>query len=187
MKNKIDTKKLTISAIMIALATVLSLVKVWEMPLGGSITLLSMLPICLVSITYGIKWGFACSFVYSLGQLALSIAEVVSWGLTPLSLAGAIALDYIVPFTLLGLSGIFRKQGIWGAISGISLSLILRFICHFISGIIIFDIWCEWENVPLYSFCYNGTFMLPELILTVLGTFFVLKSSAIKNIIENNK
>ena len=184
MKN-IDTKKLTISAIMIALATVLSLIKVWEMPLGGSITLLSMLPICLVAITYGTKWGLACSFVYALGQLALSIAAVVSWGLTPLSLAGTILLDYIVPFTLLGLSGVFRNKGIWGSVIGISLSLVLRFICHFISGVIIFDIWCEWNSVPLYSFCYNGTFMLPELILTVFGAFFVLKSSAIKKLVEN--
>lgn len=187
MKTKIDTKKLTISAIMIALATVLSLVKVWEMPLGGSITLLSMLPICLVSIAFGLKWGFACSFVYALGQLALSIAEVVSWGLTPASLVGTIFLDYIIPFSLLGLAGLFAKRGIAGNIVAITIALFARFVCHFISGIIIFDIWCEWENVPFYSFCYNGTFMLPELILTVIGAVFILKSSAIKKLIENNK
>ncbi len=184
MKTKIDTKKLTVSAIMIALATVLSLVKIWEMPLGGSITLLSMLPICLVAIVYGLKWGFACSFVYSLGQLALSIAAVVSWGLTPKALVGTIFLDYIVPFTLLALSGLFAKKGLYANIFAICTALFARFVCHFISGIIIFDIWCEWESVPLYSFCYNGSFMLPELITTVIGAFFILKSSAIKKFLE---
>ncbi len=184
MKNKIDTKTLTVSAIMIALATVLSLIKVWEMPLGGSVTLLSMLPICLVAIVYGLKWGFACSFVYSLGQLALSIAGVVGWGLTPTALVGTIFLDYIIPFTLLGLSGVYSKKGLYSNIIAICFALFLRFICHFISGIIIFDIFCPWESAPIYSFCYNGTFMLPELILTVLGAFFILKSSAIKKILE---
>lgn len=187
MKTKIDTKKLTISAIMIALATVLSLVTIWKMPLGGSLTLFSMLPICLLSIIYGIKWGFACSFVYALGQLALSIAEVVSWGLTPTSLVGTIFLDYIIPFTLLGLAGLFASKGIAGNIVAITVALFSRFVCHFVSGIIIFDIWCEWSNVPLYSFCYNGTFMLPELILTGIGAFFILKSGAIKKLIENYK
>ncbi len=187
MKTKFDTKKLTISAIMIALATVLSLVKVWEMPLGGSITLLSMLPICLLSIIYGIKWGFACSFIYSLGQLGLSIASVVSWGLTPASLVGTIFLDYIIPFTLIALSGLFSQKGIIGNICAIVIALFVRFVCHFVSGIIIFDIWCEWSSVPLYSFCYNGTFMLPELILTVIGAFLLLKATPIKNLIENNK
>lgn len=58
------TKKLVLSAVLLALATVLSLFKVYQLPLGGSITLLSMLPVCLLSIRYGVKWGLTCSFFY---------------------------------------------------------------------------------------------------------------------------
>lgn len=183
---KINTKKLTVSAIMIALATVLSIIKVWEMPLGGSITLLSMLPICLLSIIYGVKWGLVSAFVYSVIQLGLSIASVVSWGLTPAALAGTIILDYILPFTLLGLAGIFKNKGKVGAVIGIVLVMILRFICHFISGVIIFDIWCEWNSVWLYSLCYNGAYMLPEMIFTSIGAFFLVSAKPIKELIENN-
>ncbi len=179
---KFDTKKLTVSAIMIALSTVLSLVKVWEMPLGGSITLLSMLPVCLVSIVYGVKTGLKASLVYALGQLALSIGAVVGWGLTPAALTGTIFLDYIIPFTLVGIAGVFNHHGKFGNILGITLALFLRFICHFISGIVIFDIWCEWSSVPLYSLCYNGAFMLPELVLTVIGAVVLLNTAPIKKI-----
>ncbi len=181
---KINSKKLTVSAIMIALATVLSLVKIIQMPLGGSVTLLSMLPICLLAIIYGIKWGVGCAFIYSLLQMALDIGAVVSWGLTPAALAGTIILDYILPFTLLGLSGLFSKKGIIGKLFGIVLTLFLRFACHFTSGIIIFDIWCEWKNVPLYSLCYNGGFMLPEFIFTIIGAYFLLSSKAIIKILD---
>ncbi len=183
--NKVDTKKITISAIMIALATILSIIKVWQMPLGGSITLLSMLPICLLSIVFGIKWGFGCAFVYSLIQLGLSIAKVVGWGLTPLALVGTIFLDYVLPFTFLGISGVFSKRGKLYSLIGIIIALIIRFICHFISGVIIFDIWCEWNNVWLYSFCYNGAIMLPELILTLIGGYFLLSSSPVKKLVQD--
>ena len=181
--KKLNVKKLTVSAIMIALATVLSLIPFIKMPLGGSLTPLSMLPICLIAITFGTKWGILCAFLYSLIQLGIDIGPALSWGLTPQALAGTIAFDYIVPFTLLGFSGIFANKGKIGAISGIALSLIGRFLCHFTTGIIIFDIWCEWQNVPLYSLCYNGAYMLPELILTTIGAFFLLSSKSVKKLV----
>ena len=72
-KTNISVNKLTLSAIFVALATVLSLIKVIKMPLGGSVTLFSMLPIVLISCALGVKWGMAVSFVYSLIQLAFGI------------------------------------------------------------------------------------------------------------------
>ena len=81
-KNK-PVYKLTVSAVFISLATVLSLIKVIEMPLGGSVTLLSMLPIVMLSVMFGLKWGFGAAFVYSLAQLAMGLPAVLSWGLTP--------------------------------------------------------------------------------------------------------
>lgn len=170
------------AAIMVALATALSLVRVYKLPLGGSITLLSMLPICLFSIRWGIGWGLGAGFVYALLQLFLDLAEVLSWGLTPLSLVGCFAFDYLIAFTVIGLAGIFRKSGKVGMLSGVVLALFLRFVCHIISGTFIFDIWLpeDWSNPFLYSLAYNGSFMLPELILTGIGAFFLCTPRLLK-------
>lgn len=177
--------KLTLSAIFIALATVLSLIKVYELPLGGSITLLSMLPIIMASCMLGPKWGFGTAFVYSVIQLLLGVmGGLFAWGLTPWSLVGAIVLDYILPFTLLGLGGIFAKKGIWGIVSGTVLALAARFLCHLLSGAVIFDIWCEWDSVWFYSLCYNGSYMLPELITTTVAVAIIFKLPQIKKLIE---
>ena len=73
-KSKKYVYKLALSAIFVALATVLSLIKVVKMPLGGSVPVLSMLPIVMISVMLGLKWGFGSAFVYSLIQLVLGIA-----------------------------------------------------------------------------------------------------------------
>ena len=104
--------RLTLSAIFIALATVLSMVKIYEPPLGGGVTLFSMLPIVMISCLFGIKWGLGVSFLYGLIQMGLSFAEVMSWGLTPWVLVAVYAFDYVVPYFLLGFAGIFAKKGI---------------------------------------------------------------------------
>ena len=87
MKNN-NTKKLAACAVMVALGAVLSMIKVLQMPFGGSITLLSMLPCAMISIMYGLKWGFAASFVESVVQLAFGITMdgILGWGMTPSAL-----------------------------------------------------------------------------------------------------
>ena len=190
-KSVTKVQKLTECAIMIALATVLSLLKIWEMPLGGSVTLLSMLPICFISIRHGLGWGLGSAFVYAVLQLLLSIGEIVSWGLTPVILVGCFFLDYLVPFTLIGLAGVFRKKGTAGMLFGIILALVLRFLSHFISGIVLwtnveqFELFGRsWENRPyLYSALYNGLYMLPELVFTALGAWLLTRVPAIRKLI----
>lgn len=178
--KKENLKKLTLSAMMIALSTVLSLFKLWEMPLGGAITPLSMVPVCLIGITYGTKYAIAPSFLYGVIQMMLS--GIFGWGLTPAILIGAILFDYIFAFGVLCLSGIFSKRGTMGAVMGITVACILRFICHFISGCIFFRSFEIFNNPYLYSVAYNGTFMLPELILTVCGAIVLLKMPIIKKL-----
>lgn len=178
--KKENLKKLTLSAMMIALSTVLSLFKLWEMPLGGAITPLSMVPVCLIGITYGTKYAIAPSFLYGVIQMMLS--GIFGWGLTPAILIGAILFDYIFAFGVLCLSGIFSKRGTMGAVMGITVACILRFICHFISGCIFFRSFEIFNNPYLYSVAYNGTFMLPELILTVCGAIVLLKTPVIKKL-----
>lgn len=174
--------RLTLSAIFIALSTVLSMVKIYEPPLGGGVTLFSMLPIVMISCLFGIKWGLGVSFLYGLIQMGLSFAEVMSWGLTPWVLVAVYAFDYVVPYFLLGFAGIFAKKGYVGILIGTALVLALRFVCHFCTGVFIFDVWCEWDNVWLYSLCYNGAYMSPELIITTLGAAVLFRIPQTKKI-----
>ncbi len=189
MTNKKRIYNLVLSAIFIALASVLSLIKIYELPLGGSVTLFSMLPIVMLSVMLGLKWGIGAAFCYSLVQLGFGITldGVLGWGLTPMALIGTILLDYIVPFTALGLATVTGKKNTVQIVIGTALVLVIRFLCHLLSGVIIFDIWCEWENVWFYSLCYNGSFMLPELVMTVIGAAIIFNLPQVKKIISEHK
>ena len=184
MQTKKDNlKKLALCSVFIALATVLSFIKVYNLPLGGAITLLSMLPIILIGRLLGLKWGLITAFVYSLIQLFQGIMDgLFAWGLSPLSLVGAIFLDYILAFSVLGLVGIIKSEKPFFVTLSTAFVLILRFLCHFLSGVIIFDIWCEWDSVWIYSLCYNGSFMLPELIFTCLATAIIFSLPSFKKL-----
>ncbi len=190
MKNT-KLKTLVEGAIMIALATVLSLIKIYKLPWGGSITLLSMLPIAVFSLRHGVYKGLGVSFVYALIQLFQGIVfdGLFAWGLTPLMLIGCIMLDYILPFTSLGLAGIFKDKGLIGQLSGITIAILLRLVCHFLSGVVIFaSMGMLWEgfyteNSWIYSIIYNASYMLPELIFTLIGATALLKVPQTKKII----
>ncbi|MEE0946802.1 MAG: energy-coupled thiamine transporter ThiT [Acutalibacteraceae bacterium] len=176
---KINVKKLTVSAVLIALSTVLSLIKLYELPLGGSITLLSMLPVCLISIMYGVKYAVLPSFLYAAIQLFISLGAVLGWGLTPQVLIGTIFLDYLLAHGCMFLAGVLKNKGFGGIMAGIFIALTCRFLFHFLSGIILFKSFDVFNNPYLYSLVYNGSYMLGEIILTVIGAFVLFKSKAI--------
>ena len=190
MKKQGTIYNITLSAVMVALGTALSFVKVWEMPLGGSVTLLSMLPIVMVSCMLGVKWGLASSFVYAAIQLFVDLGKVLSWGLTPAMLIGTLLFDYIIAFTVLGLAGLFVKKGYYGVLGGTALAVALGFVSHFVSGYVIFRNLEQFSifgnvftNKPfLYSVAYNGFYMLPELVLTLIGTAILFKNKKIHSI-----
>ena len=176
-------------AVMLALATALSFIQIYKLPWGGSITLLSMLPIVLFSIRRGLKMGLAVSFLFSLIQLFQGIMDgLFGWGLTPGMLVACIFIDYIFAFTVLGLGGLFRKNGTAGWISGIVVAIVLRFIMHFLSGVVIWKSFGElWEGFStdssvLYSILYNGSYMLPELIITVVAAVILLNVPQVRKL-----
>lgn len=173
------TKKLTVSAVLIALSTVLSLIKPIDLPVGGSVTPFSMLPVMLIPIMYGLKWGFFACFVNSVVQMLLSIAEVVSWGLTPLVLISCILLDYILAYTVLGFTG-FAKGKSRGVIIGFALiSLILRFLMHFISGTVLFGNFSDGVWTVIWgSITYNASYMVPEMLTTTLALFALFSNKS---------
>lgn len=180
---------------MIALATVLSFIKVYKIPWGGSITLLSMLPIAVYSIKYGVKKGLAVSFLYSLIQFAQGAISdgLFGWGLTPWLLISCILLDYIIAFTVIGLSGMFRNKGTAGKVTGVVIALLLRFVSHFFSGVYVFAsagaLWDAFstDNTYLYSLLYNGSYMLPEIIFTAIGAFVLLTIPQTKKLLYVNE
>lgn len=184
------TDRMVATGMMIALATVLSFVKLFEAPMGGSVTLLSMLPLCLISIRYGVKWGvFSCQ-IHALLQILLDVGALARSGISPTAFVGSLVLDYLLAFGVLGVAGVFcirrsseepwqqQKKGTNGtrAFAGVMLAVALRFVCHTLSGFIFFSEWC-WEgwNVWVYSICYNGAYMLPESIFTACGAWVMLR------------
>ena len=168
-------------ALMIALAVGLSYIVLIRMPFDGTVTAFSMLPICLISVRHGIKWGLGSAFCYSWFQILQG--GVFGYGLTPGMLIASLFLDYILAFTVLGLAGLFRRKGVPGMVCGIVMVCVLRFLVHFVSGVVLWANYeqfmafgVEWINRPvLYSICYNGAYMLPETVLTVIGAVLLFQ------------
>lgn len=164
---------------LIAVATVLSLFKI-DMPMGGGLTICSMLPIVILSARHGTFKGLCGAFVYSVLQLLLGLDNVQYATSLPMAL-GIIFLDYIVAYTVIGLSGVFMKNAEKKNIAlmlGTAFTFFLRFLCHFTTGVWIWD--ALWPNEfgmtsVVYSFCYNGWYMGAELIITVLVIALVSK------------
>ncbi len=161
MNTTQKTQRMTLSAVMLALATVLALVceviPFLNLPFGGGFTVASMLPIVIVSYMYGIKWGLFTSFAYSVIQVLISLimGKTVLALFTPSSddymgLFAAFAIviiDYLLAYTVLGLGGIFRnkiKRKVVAIVLGVIAALSLRYICHIVSGYIFYGAWADW-------------------------------------------
>ena len=177
--KKLTTRQLVESALMVAVATVLSLLKI-DLPFGGGVTLASMLPIILISHRYGFKWGLFTAFVYSVLQLILGV-DNVGYATSAFMAAGVVVLDYILAYTVLGLSGLFGNSR-KGVAVGIAVTFFLRFVCHFITGVWIWGAWMpeEFMGLPMsspyiYSLLYNGWYMLAELIVTEIIAMLLYK------------
>lgn len=185
------TLKLVEGAIMVALAVVLSFIKFKFLPYGGSITLVSMLPIMIYSIRHGISWGMLVSVVYALVQMFIDLGEVSSWGLSAAMFAGCLAFDYIIAFSVLGLAGMFRNKGAGGAVCGMIIAMLLRYISHIVSGVVIFKsagaIWdgLDIENSLLYSMAYNATYMLPEIVFSIIVVVVLFSVPQTKKLLIN--
>lgn len=169
-----SVRRLTESAVFIAIGTVLSFLKI-DLPFGGGVTIASMLPLIIISHRWGWKWGVFTAFVYSVLQLLFGL-DNVGYATTFLTAAGVVLLDYIIAYTVIGLSGIFDKpcgKTRKSVCVGIAVTFFLRFLCHYITGVWIWGGWMpeSFMNITmtspwLYSFLYNGWYMLAELIVT---------------------
>ena len=127
---------MTECSIMVALSTVLSLIKIIDMPYGGSVTVASMLPIVIAVYRHGASWGLGAALVNSAIQLLLGMNNL-SYFTTWQSVVAIILLDYVLAFGVFALSGIFRKvekRQNYALIYGVILASLLRYLCHTIAG-----------------------------------------------------
>ncbi len=156
MANKV--KRLTESAMLLAVAIVLELISktfIPEMPFGGQVTIVSMLPVVLISYRHGVKWGLVSGVAYALLEMALGAKTVAAafqpgyFGEGTLLLNALLMclLDYLVAFTVLGLGGCFRNRiknpGV-SLVCGSLVALGLRYLTHILSGFILFRSYAEW-------------------------------------------
>ena len=159
-KIKLGTKQLVFSSMAMALAMVTSMIKLVDMPMGGSVTLFSMFFICLIGYWYGLKGGLMTAVAYGFLQLIvdpyiISIPQMLT--------------DYIFAFGALGLSGIFSKSR-YGLLKGYVAGVLGRYFFTFLPSMIFFGSYASSYNMtaPVYSLVYNGSYIGLEALFTLM-------------------
>ena len=203
-KRQNRIRALVEAALMVALGTILSMIKI-DFPWGGGITVVCMLPLVIVGYRHGLKWGLLSSVVFALLQGLLG-SDTISAAFLPgddqMILWKAllmVILDYFLAYALVGLSGLFRNKENPGRsmAKGALLGTSLRFLMHFISGWILWGDYAEWfftefdglvgggfgaflldhfsgqGLAAVYSFVYNGLYMIPEMIFTACFAYLI--------------
>ena len=159
-KTKFKTKHLVFSAVAMALAMITSFLKLFEAPMGGSVTLFSMLFICCIGYWYGLRTGIMTGVAYGLLQL-ISDPYIIS--------LPQMITDYVLAFGALGLSGIFcnKKNGL---VKGYIVGVLGRYLFAFLSGLIFFGMYAEGSGMsaPVYSLAYNGSYLGCETAITLI-------------------
>jgi len=165
---KSSTKIIAEIVTFVALSTALSYIKLFSLPQGGSVTAGSMIPILWLAIRRGAKVGLFAATVYGLVQLAVE----------PFLFHPAqVLLDYPIAFGTLGLAGFFQNRPFIGANVGI----VGRFLAHFISGVVFFASYApEGMHPAVYSAIYNGSYLLPELVISVYILYLLQESKLLK-------
>jgi len=157
---------LTEAALAIALAFVLGLIKVFQMPFGGSISL-EMIPLILLALRQGPVVGVVAGATY--GLLNLAVEPVV---VHPVQ----VLFDYPLAFGALGLAGFFRPTA-RGAVIGATVAVLARFVCHFVSGVVFFASYApEGWNPYVYSGAYNAAYLVPSLVIALVVVVVLLRA-----------
>ena len=174
MQSKI--RKMAECSMLVALATVLSVLKLVEMPYGGSITFASMLPIVIIAYRHGNGWGLTSALLYGVIQQLLGLNSL-SYFTTWYSILAVILLDYVLAFTVLGFSGAFRKSVATQShamILGSLLVCVLRYVLHTVAGCTVWaGLSIPTEAALIYSIGYNATYMLPETIILLITAAYL--------------
>ena len=167
-KTSFSTRVLAEIVTFVALATALSFIKIYTFPQGGSVTAGSMVPILWLALRRGPKTGLFTAAVYGLVQLV-----VEPYIFHP----AQVLLDYPLAFGALGLAAFFQKR----PLIGVTLGITGRFLMHFVSGVVFFAIYApEGMSPVVYSAIYNGSYLLPELVISGFMVYLLQKSNVLK-------
>ncbi len=162
-ESRFDTKVIAEVSIIVALSLVLNFIKIFQMPQGGSITLGSMVPVLILSFRRGPKVGVFAGVIFGFVQMMLD-----GWFYSPVGMF----LDYPLAFGALGLAGIFKKI----PLVGVAASMVARFLSHFLSGVVFFGMYApEGMSPVVYSAVYNGSYMLPELVISGILIYLLIQ------------
>lgn len=178
-KSKFDSRCIALAGICIAMSFALSYIKLWEMPQGGSITLVSLLPLMIFAYIYGPKKGVLAGFIYGILQ-AVQDPYIIH--------PAQFLLDYPIAFALIGFAGVFSGMGaiklpqVRFALGAVTAG-VLRFVSHVLSGVFAFSAYAGDTNVWAYSLAYNS-FLFVDLALVVVAGIFVFSSKAFVREIE---
>ena len=163
-QGKTDVRALTYGALCMAMSFVLSYIKLYSMPLGGSVTLASMLPLLWYSNKFGVRNGLIAGAAYGLLQL-IQKPEIYHWV--------QVLLDYPLAFMMLGLAGSVKNLQL-GSVIGVA----GRWICHILSGAVV-RAGCVhegWSNAWVYAAACNGAYLLVDLIICIVLSFVLAKA-----------
>jgi thiamine transporter len=167
MEDVSNTQILAEIAVMVALAYVLNLIKIFQLPQGGSVTLGSMVPIFIITYRHGVKEGLFAGASFGLVQLALE-----GYIFHPIQ----VVLDYPLAFGVLGVAAFLKNRPIFGVIIGIA----CRFLAHFISRVVYFGVFAPEGWSPLvYSAVYNGGYLLPEMIISSIFIYLLIQRNVL--------
>jgi len=176
-----DTKSITYAGVSIALAFALSYVRILKMPMGGAITLASLLPIMLYSYAFGIRKGVIIGAVYGVLQ-----AIQDPWILHP----AQFLLDYPVAFAGIGLAGILRSTKLNPRLAfpiGALIAALFRLLSSFLSGVFAFGTFASYYDMTspyLYSLTYNVTYILPDAALSIIVGVLLMSSKTVMTMIQ---
>lgn len=186
-----DTRTITYAAVCVALSFALSYVRLFKMPMGGSITFASMLPLMLFAFMFGSRKGIAVGAVYGILQ-----AVQEPWIIHP----AQFALDYLVAFGAIGLTGCMRELNVFKGnmraqfAVGAIVACAFRFLAHYFAGVFAFGVYgagyavdygvSALANEYFYSFVYQCLYLIPELAIVIVAAMLVLTSSSFRKQIE---
>lgn len=186
-----DTRAVTFAAVCVALSFALSYVRIFKMPMGGSITFASMLPLMLFAFMFGSRKGILVGLVYGLLQ-----AVQDPWIIHP----AQFVLDYAAAFAAIGLAGCMRDLGLFEGkmrtqfVLGACIACAVRFLCHYFAGVFAFGMYgadfAESYNMPalaneyFYSFVYQCMYIIPELIVVIAASMLVFASKSFRKQID---
>ena len=178
-KLSFNSRALAYAGICVAMSYALSYIKLWDMPAGGSVTLVSLFPVMLYAYIFGMKKGVFVGFVYGTLQ-----ALQDPWIIHP----AQFLLDYPIAFSAVGLAGLFRsfrplqKAPQIKFMLGAVLAGTMRFVCHVLSGALAFEAYAEGQNVWAYSLAYNSYVFIDAALVIVAGLAVLSSKAFIKTV-----